>query len=112
MSEVGREKLTAWAAWAFFGLPVHEVHASSSTAAAELNSTVQEIIDSVALRGDIVGATGTKEDVTVLRLNLDTVRALHRPLVYYAATAAMEGAAAACMYTVGMLYTHSFLFQC
>jgi hypothetical protein len=102
---VGREKLTAWAAWAFFGLPVHEVQASSS-AAAELNSTVQEIIDSVALRGDLVGATGTKEDVQVLRLNLDSVKALHRPLVYYAATAAMEGAAAACMYAVGTLCMH------
>jgi hypothetical protein len=110
LREVGREKLTAWTAWAFFGLPVHEVQASSSTAAAELHSTVQEIIDSVALRGDVMGATGTKEGVQVLRLNLDTVKALHRPLVYYAATAAMECAAAACMYAVGTLHMYHLIF--
>ncbi|KAG5192759.1 hypothetical protein JKP88DRAFT_274703 [Tribonema minus] len=91
LSEVGRDELVSWLAWAFFGKTVEEIKAEGPDAADELEALTQEIETSVATRGVKLpkGSTG----VTVRRLNLDPVTSKHRPFIYYACTLIMDTAA-------------------
>ncbi|KAI7897493.1 uncharacterized protein BX663DRAFT_445012 [Cokeromyces recurvatus] len=76
--QIGRDNVSEWLSWAFFGLPLEEVLQEESLSE-ELNSMIDHFQDEF----HIDFAPGYNEDVVAYRINLDPVHAYHRPLAFY-----------------------------
>eukprot|EP00899_Mesostigma_viride_P009905 jgi/Mesvir1/18916/Mv18903-RA.1 len=95
LEALGRDNLKVWLAWALFDRRLSQV---SSEAAERLEEIVTEIEQK---RGIHFRATPIPHRARLYCLNLDPVIAQHRPLVYYAATSAMDLASDAMLYVMG-----------
>ncbi|CAM9130040.1 unnamed protein product [Chrysoparadoxa australica] len=98
LNDVSRGDLRKWMAWALFDRSPYEV---SDDLQPELDEMVKGIEESagVVLKED-------KPPSKLMRLNIDTVYAQHRPLVYYLACSAMD------MFSDAFLYYKGFRREC
>ncbi|KAK9718477.1 hypothetical protein K7432_005462 [Basidiobolus ranarum] len=88
VADIYRGNLISWLSWVCFGA-THEVLAEDPEIVEELN----EMVAMVETRGGIKFPEGFNPDAKCIRLNIDPVNAIHRPLIFYAVILGLDFAA-------------------
>ncbi len=88
LENIGRDDLLRWLAWAYFDRRLDEVDVEQRRHLESMSEAVQAARGVRLAPGPAAGEPGVRQ----LLLGLDPVAALHRPLIYYAATTLMQAA--------------------
>eukprot|EP00743_Colponemidia_sp_Colp-15_P010786 GILK01011928.1.p1 GENE.GILK01011928.1~~GILK01011928.1.p1 ORF type:complete len:508 (-),score=75.85 GILK01011928.1:313-1836(-) len=89
-----RDNVFEWFAWVLYGKHAEQMHGAE---AAELLSLINEVEERIGL----VFKAGKNMAIKCMRLNLDPVTALHRPLVYYVASLSLHYVSNVCLRLMG-----------
>ncbi|KAI9597304.1 hypothetical protein BDF19DRAFT_421221 [Syncephalis fuscata] len=96
LDEIYRENAREWLAWGFFGGTLEDAQARARTW-----KQLNWMLDYIEENFHHQFPKGYNTDLTTLRLNLDPVKAVHRPCFFYALIFVIDGLCKVLLYLIG-----------